>query len=771
MGAEQTIHDLSPGSRAGLPDMGGMEEPAPNASEKQKSLDFGSLLRVARRNVLLIAAITMGTSALAAAVSLGPPGYEGSFQVLVEPITSQGRSSDPSAISRDRAPEGDTIDYSTLLQVLQSPQVLSKIAKDIQTRYRDVSAESLQQDLANQVLTVQRPRNVMTEKSKVIEVVYQGSDPERVQFILERLKEGYLRYSLEDRKTRIGGGVQFIEDQLPSLQQRVNTLEAEMQALKQRYRITDPEAEGTSLSNLLQETRSARLQAQRELAEQQTLYLTLQRQIGLTPSEAMAAASLSENPTYKELLLQLKKVETQIAIKEARFREESPVIKALRDQQRELTQLLESEAQRNLGQASLAANPQVRAFQDPTRLDLIKQFVTAANNGQVLQVRTQAIAQAESFLDQRQQQFPLIVRQYNDLKQRLDIATRTLNQFLTQRETLRIEAAQKEVPWELLYPPSLVRDANGVPVPIPTKATRTLAMGFLGGLVIGLASAMWREKRKDVFFCTEDIAGGVPLTMLGVLPYKEGASRVMNAPNTLIDPFAKAINSLYTNIRFFASNPPIRSLVIGSPTSGDGKTTAALNLAVAAATMGQRVLLVDANMRSPQMHHLTNVSNVVGLSELLRDKLSPAEAIQRSPLEKNLSVLPAGQALAEASRLIASADMQDLAQELATRFDLVIYDTPNLVEFADANFLTACTDGMVMIVGVGRTKCSAISQVISDFRRFHLTVLGMIVNHTGKKVTTAYNPDSPYAQGYEETPAILENLRILKPGVSPSTKP
>jgi succinoglycan biosynthesis transport protein ExoP len=769
MRAEESIQDLSLNSRnrsLGFND--GLEDDLGDAPSNQKGLNLGSLLRVARRNALLIAAITLATTGAAALTTLGPPSYKGSFSILVEPINSQARSTDPSAISRDRQNQEDRVDYPTLLQVLRSPELLSKIAGEIQSRYPDVTAGSLQRDLLRNNLVVQRPGTNLLDTAKIIEVTYEGTDPQRVQYILQKLADGFLKFSLEYRKTRIGGGVQFIEDQLPSLQQRVNGLEAEIQALKQRYRIVDPTAEGTTLSNQLQETRAARAAAQRDLAEQQTLYSMLQRQIGLTPEEALAASSLSENPRYQALLTQLKTVEAQIAVKKARFNEESPVILALRDQQKNLERLLNEEAQKNLGETSnVPASSKVLAFQNPTRIELIRQYITAGNTVRQLQVRNQAVSQTEAFLDQRLRQFPAISRQYNDLQQQLEIATRTLNQFLTQRETLRIEAAQKEVPWEVISPPTIARDERGNPQPQPIKSARNVGLGAIAGLVLGFAAALLRDKRKDIFFDDEDIKGALKLPFLGSVPFREGANPVMNPLAGNSDTFSKAFNSLYTNIRFLGSESSVRSLVISSACSGDGKTTVALNLALAAASMGQKVLLVDGNLRAPHLHNLLGLSNSTGLSEIFLGKVSLNEALQRSSLDKNLSILAAGQPSVDSIRALGTSRMQSLSQQMQSEFDLIVYDTPDLSEFSDAKFLAAQADGILMTVGIGRTKRASLTQVMSELNRFHLPVLGLVSNQCAKSVQDSYAQAQRDQQNQEQT-TILENLGILRPGLPTS---
>jgi len=707
------------------------------------------LLAILWRNAFLIGGITAVAGGLGCWSYLKTPRvYEGNFTILVEPITSQGRATDPTAISRAQVTQDNSsIDYPTLLEVLQSPELLSKIAAQIQTRYPEVSSSTLARDLNNQNFTVIRKGTNLLDSTRTIDVTYRGTDPQAVQFILDKLAEGYLRFSLEDRKTRIGGGVEFIEDQLPALQQRVNNLESQIQAIRQRYRFNDPNLENQEVANQLREVQEKRLDAETLLREQTTLYGNLQNQLRLTPEQGLAASALSQNPRYQDLLAQLKRVESQIAVSLARFNEESPIVQRLREQERNLNRLILKETNQILGQSSpgVPGSSQVVSFQDALRVSLIGQLVTSSNQAKALQARISQIVAKENELNRRLTELPALTRQYNTLQQQLDIATKTLNQFLLQRETLRVEAAQKEVPWEIISKPKLATNIlTGAPIARRSKkALQMVIAGFGAGLMLGVLAALLRERVRNVFVTANDLQDAVSLPFLGVIP--SASNRVSGYSNgkgiRVADPFIGAFSSLYANLRFLNPSSSIRSLAIGSVEPGDGKTTVALNLAQMAASMGQRVLLVDANFYAPQIHTLLDLSNQRGLTDILRQKVDLEDVLQRSSLDGNLSVLVAGPVQPDATKLFASNEMRSLAGQIQEMFDLVIYDTPALDGLTDVNFLTAQTDGMVMVVGVNKTKRSKFNQILEGLKKYRLPVAGIVANHTVRG--QAYYPISP----------------------------
>ena len=665
--------------------------------------------------------------------------YQGDFTFLVEPITSQARATDPTAISRAQVAEGNNaIDYPTLLQVLQSPELLSRIAAQIQTRYPNVTATTLARDLKNQDFTVARIGTNMLDNTRTILVTYRGEDPQEVQFVLEKLAEGYLRFSLDDRKTRIGGGVEFIEDQLPSLQQRVNNLESQLQTIRQKYRFTDPQIENQEVVNQLKEVQQQRLETETELRQQATLFTSLQSQLRFNPEQGLAASALSQNERFQDLLTQRQKIQSQIAVSLARFTEGSPTVQRLREQEQNLERLIAQESQSILAQSSpgVAKNSGVAVFQDPLRVSMIGQLVTAGNQARALQAKVKKIIETEEVLNRRLTELPVIVRQYNALQQQLDIATKTLNQFLLQRETLRVEAAQKELPWEVIAKPKLATSPlTGKPISSRgKKATQSFMMGVGGGLALGLVAAFLLEKLKNVFVTAEDLQDAVQQPFLGIVPKASfGAEAANNNGKTvkLANPFLDAFSSVYTNLWFLNQGLPLNSLAVTSVEAGDGKTIVALNLAQTAAAMGQRVLLVDANFTNPQIHHLLDVSNQVGLVDVLQRKQDLDKVLQKSPLDSNLSVLTAGSAHAGATKLYASRDMQQLAYHLRGMFDLIIYDTPALEGLTDLNFLGAQTDGFLMVVGVKKTKRSKFKAALANLKTYRLPIIGVIANQGG----------------------------------------
>jgi len=722
-----------------------LETTADEVDSPKGGLPIIPMLRMAQRRWPIILICAGGMIAAAWFVTKrAAPTYEGGFRLLVEPVTSEARIAEPTTLSRNEGgvPREDIfrLDYETQIEILQSSRVLDGVYESVKQEFPTFGYGQLVSGL-----TIER-----SDQTRLLNVTYMGGDPNVVQKVLEETAEQYLRYSLDDRRTQITEGVRFIEDQLPDLQTRVDTLQEEIQQLQQQYDLLDPAAQGGDIYARQNELSAQQLETQQNLQELRTLYANLQRQLQLTPDEAIAVSALSQDPNYQQVLGSISEVETQLAVERTRWGEAAPPIQRLRDQQASLYDLLAERSNQILdGLAPVRPNIQVSTFQDGLRLGLVEQLVNTANQIQSLEARSATLTQNRSLLDQQAEQFPGIIRRYNELQRQLAIATRTLDQLLNQRETLRVAAAQSEVPWEVVAAPSIQYDAAGNPVPVSDDLLRNLLAGAVVGLGLGMALSFLLERHQDVFYGLADIKDVVSAPLLGLLPVYSGGDPSMQVqaianPSASNDElsesaydFQGAFDDLYTALKFSNQTNPVRALVIGSPDKGDGKTTTALHLAQTAAASGQKVLLVDADLRTPELHQKLRLSNNTGLTNILQQNLHPDDVIQAVPNVDNLDVLTAGTIRPGVTRLLASPQMRSLMGKLHTAYNLVIYDSSNLGSAVDANFLAAQTDGILLVVSVQQTSRSKTAESVAKLQEYGLPIVGMVANRVSQKETQA----------------------------------
>ena len=717
---------------------------------EEEKIDLRKLLAVARRRVLIIGAVAIAVSSgIITKILAKTPIYESQLQLLVEPVSGEKQFDQlTTSLAQGMNSSANGLDYESQIQVLSSPQVMLPIIEKIQTQYPEIDYGTIQ----NKLLVSQ------LQQTKILEIRYQDSDPDKVQFVLEQVGRGYINYSKQEQQTTTRQGIDFVDEQLPKLQKRVGTLQEELQEFRQKYNITDPETQAQLLTNRFSAIQQKQQETQTLLGETQKFYTNLQNQLNLSPQEAINAAALSEAPRYQKLLNQLSELETKIANESARFTPDSPIIETLEEQRQNLEPLLNKEAAVVApGEVVPSSNYQESlASPNSIRLDLTQKLIDAVNRIEVLEVRSSELAQLESQVKGQLKQLAVISRNYTDLQRQLMVATESLNRFLAEKETLEIESAQKTLPWQMIRPPQLPEN------PIFPNVPRGIILGTFAGLLAGAGAGLLAEKLDRVFHSAEELKDSSGLPLLGTIPFRkelkkgytktftssvEGAEISPYQHRYVASPFTEAFRSLQANLHFLNPDQSLRSIVISSTVPAEGKSTITTFLAQAAAAMGQKVLLVDADLRRPQVHVRMDLPNVWGLSNVISSDIDYQDVIQRSPTEENLFVLTAGEIPPDPTRLLYSKKMQSLVEQFQENFDLVIFDTPPLLGLSDARLLAAHTDGMVMVVGIGQTDRSLLRQVLDGLRTSNAKVLGLVANGVqGYVAGSSYYLNQYYSQ-------------------------
>lgn len=729
-------------------------------SEYQKEkLDLRQIVAIARRRAIVVAGVAIAvTAGVVTRVLKEVPKYEGRFHLLIGSAGADDKVERlTKSLNQSAGGQVESVDYATQIQVLWSTQVMAPIVAKIQAKYPEINY-----DLLRAKLTISR-----LEQTKILEIRYQDTDPQKIKFVLDQVADGFVNYSRLEQQKPVGQGLDFVKEQTRKLEGRVDDLQRKLQAFRQDNNIIDPQTQGQLLTNRINGILQQRQETQTQLGETEKLYAQLKNQLGelgVAPEQALTASALSEAPRYQQLLNKLAEIENKIAVESARFTENSPTIKALRDQQQNLVPLLSQEAATVVGKTAAGIPKDAESLSSPSsmRLSLTQKLVETTNQRQVLAVRQSAIALAEKALNQQLNNLAGVARQYTDLQRELTVANESLNRFLAVRETLQIEEAQKTRPWQKITNPQQPK------APISPNVPQGILLGTVAGLLAGAAAGFLAEKMDRVFHSPDELKEGTGLPILGTIPFTKKLKQrttgraIAQAPDSEnpdfqlggyygynASPFLEAFRSLYTNIQFISPDEPVRSLVISSSVPTDGKSTVSTYLAQAAAAMGQRVLLVDADLRRPQIHVRTDLPNVWGLSNVISSEINFNDVIQQSPTEENLFVLTAGQIPPDPTRLLSSKKMRSLVERFQDAFDLVIFDTPPLLGLADAKILAAHTDGIAMVVGLGRTDRSVLNEVLYGLRTSRARVLGLVANGVKGYTTSSYDH---YLSYYSKAP-------------------
>jgi capsular exopolysaccharide synthesis family protein len=202
-------------------------------------------------------------------------------------------------------------------------------------------------------------------------------------------------------------------------------------------------------------------------------------------------------------------------------------------------------------------------------------------------------------------------------------------------------------------------------------------------------------------------------------------------------PIAEEYRILRTNIEFSALDKVMKVIAVTSSDAGEGKSTTSANLAVAFAQAGKQVLLIDANLRKPALHHIFAVSNHEGLTNVLFGQSDAADVIKLTDTD-NLSVLPSGPRPPNPAELLSSKRLEELLGQIREKFDAVIIDTPSIKNMVDAQLVASQSDGVVLVVHSGKAKKEMVRKAKANLEHVKARIVGVVLNRMRPKTQPLY---------------------------------
>ena len=705
------------------------------AADNNDEIDLRELWRALRRRKNLVGVTAAGVLALSglntAYQRIFRPVYQGSFALLItDPLNNEsGNRAAAAALDggmfEELARNTTSNDIPTLIELLQSPLLLSPIAQ----RY-DLNANALAKRI--KITTGGEKRK---EAEGILKVSVTGRDPLEDKQLLDDLSSTYLQAALQQRQQRLSDGLNFLNKQAPALEAKTEEIQSEVSDFRQRHSLLEPTTEGGALKQReaaiaaqvldLEAGRNRLLRVRQEIVNGTLTARGFQEAIGGLGNGTTAGGNvqgLTISDVDQSLLQQLLKVETELAEARAKYNPDSSMVRGLEARLNQLQPLLRKN-QLEAVDAALNLNA--------GRLETAKAQKTSLNN---------------QFLKQ-----PALIKQYEALQTRLKIAQENLTGLVTARENFQLEIAQRSVPWRVIDPPEIN------PNPIKPSIPRNLALGAVLGLVAGAAAGLLRDRMDHVFHHAGEVKMDLGLPLLGHIPHvdlfkgvredKEDKRFLLqeldsNYPSEVNQNtkqkakyqrffYQEAFRNLFTSIRFLNSDQPLRSIAITSSLPAEGKSLVNVLLAKTLSEMGQKVLLIDADLRKPQLHTRLGLNNLRGLTNVLTDDSNSwRSALQPVEGYENWSVITAGRRPPDPTRLLSSNRLHQLVEDLENsgEFDLILFDTPPVLGLADAALVAEHCDGLVLMVSLDRVDRSLPKEAVARILSSGAPLLGVVTN-------------------------------------------
>ena len=626
-------------------------------------------------------------------------------------------TSAPGAVTAPLAGEPEAKSKGDYLEriVLGYRKLMNPSTKNMEILGRDAVLKSFLE-----ALTIEPIRN-----SRLIKLHVENTSPELAARIANSTVQAYIAMGLERKMEASSYAKTFLEDQIKQIKVKLEESERKLNRYAQDKQILTLDEKTSVVNQTYTEYASALSKAEQERIKVEALY----NEIKKNPDNV---AIVGENKTVQSYKEQKAKLEIEYQQNLRIYKPEFPKMQQIK------AQIAEVEAQIKKEIGSIAASVQALYQSAQQQESLIRDKLG--------QTRKQVLSTQDSSID------------LNLLKREVDTNRQLYDGLLQRIKQLGVSGGV------VTNNISVVDPAESSLFPYKPNIARNLLIGLAAGLFIGLCIVFVLEFIDDSIKFPDEVERILGLPLMGIIPRvnrKRGENKSV-ALDVHSDPrstLAEAYRSVRTALQFSTPEGAPKRLVVTSTTRNEGKSTTALALAINFAQMGQRVLLIDGDMRNPSVHKLLEIPNEYGLSNLLSSDSRGEKMIMKTAVP-NLSVLTAGPVPPNPVDLLMGPKLLLLLNVAATLgIEYVIVDAPPLLGIADSIVLGNQLQNILFVVQASRTRKSHIKNALRRLRLAGLMPRGVVLTQT---LRGSLPQDYESYYGYGPT----DDAPALKPGLA-----
>ncbi len=570
---------------------------------------------------------------------------------------------------------------------------------------------------------VSRPPNTY-----LLMITYQSPDAELSAAVANSVAQTYLQHTYEIRYNSSASLSTYMEKQLEELKAKMERSSAAMVGWERQLNVINPDEKTSILASRLLQLNADYTNAQGDRVKKQAAYESVK-------NGSMEAAQVSaQGESLRRLSERLSDAEEKYADVSARFGINHPDNRRLAAQITEIKQNIQNTRDKISQRAGIEYNEAVN--RESMMRKAVEQVKSESDR---LNARSFEYQSAKREADADKSLYEELIRKIKEA---------TINTSF-QNSAVRIA--------------DLARPANR-PVFPNTPLNMLIAVGC--SLLISMAWCVVGDVLDNTVRDPEQITRDMHTVVLGSLPsVRNWRTRISGAvdENALapthsfsaphLSVFKEAVRTLHSSILLADFDRKLRSILVTSASSSEGKSTAASHLALAHAEQGKRTLLIDGDLRRPNLHKRFNVSGSQGLSAVLEGSVPWKDALINVEGYPQFDLLPAGHATRGASELIGKSIAQ-LMEEFENEYDLVVLDGPPAIGFAEPMQMASAVDGVVVIMRAGETKQKSLAALLGTLKRLRVNVLGVVLNQVHRDVVDNYYYSEQYGKygkyGYTE---------------------
>lgn len=691
-----------------------METPKPSGAPDTKLhfLDYWRIIRI--RKTVILAVFLLVVLTTTAVTFILPETYSSTVRIEVGKDTTDIA---PLLYGSQSQNSFDPYFIQTEFEKIKSRLVLDDVITELSLQEefsKRYSAEhklrvsEVYQMLVKQI-DVRQSRN-----TSLIEIRVFDENRQKAADIANKIAEVYLRVRLKTKSTAATKAIKVLQEQAAEQDGKVTNAQARVDTLRREMGGISDMGDGYSSSTLEPETvrllERERIASAANAARYETLYKALKDK---TPEElAQAIPTAIPDSELTQLLRDMNTAESSYARVVQEYGPEHSSVRQLASVMTTVRKQIQARVQGILEGASAQVAAQMAS-------------VIMLSN------QVQAAKERDAFQTEK-------YRPYFMAKKDLETQQRI-------RETIMLRILQESV--DAALPKTTVvtvtDPAEPSVRPVRPNIPLNIALGVVVGLLMGFGLAFFIEYLDTSVKTIDDVEKALGAPVLGVIPQNVGAL-MDEGPDS---PHAEAYRVLRTNVLFSRKDPTLNSLTVVSGGAGEGKSTTIFNLATVFAQNGQRVLVVDSDLRRPSLHKLLNVSNSLGLTNYLLRQNSLEEVIQTTKVP-SLHFLPSGKLPSSSLGILNSPQMKEFIKAVKERYDFVFFDSPPIMGVSDASILASEVDMTLLVIQYRKYPQAMTIRAKQMVEKVGGLMLGVVLNNINISQDSYYYYYSGYYYDY-----------------------
>jgi polysaccharide biosynthesis transport protein len=680
-------------------------QPATSATASETTQQLNGIVRTLQRRMRPMIAIFLGFIALVLVFSLlVPKSYTTDIKLIAGNASSMPSSADSSANSQLPVLNALLVasgvqSAETYVELFQETPVAQQVSRQLGLRMSP-----------NQLLSHVNVKPVTN--TSIVDVAVTWSNPKTAALIANTFGQIIVDRQRQLVSSQAQQAIDFLKTQLPSAEKTMHDAQMKLADFQASHHITDINAQTQSyistlatLDGNIGKTRADQQQAKAQLA-------STQGALAHTSPTITGGTTVSTNPVLQQLQTQLSQIDVQLQTAEKQYTDQHPTVIALKQQEAQLRNEIAKQQSTVVSNTNTVPNP---LYQQLLQQQAAYQSQIAADEAQ-LGALTKQRQQMDPTLQKLPAQAAILADLQRNSQSAQDVYT-ALQQKYNNANIAR-DTALSDV--------TVTQPASASTAKVSPNLTLNLMLGIVLGITLAIVGAFVIDYLDGSIKDEREVEEELALPMLSQIPLvrmRNGVAALPWVRTLTVESFLQLVTSIK-----YASDSKLETLVVTSPSQGDGKSTISLNVALAMAELEPRVLLIDGDLRRASIHSKLHMKNERGLSDVLVGRARLPEVTQKTKYP-GLDILTSGTPTPNPIKLLESPRMDDLLREAVEHYRCVIIDTAALSVNLDAAVVSRKVDGTVVVLSSGQTD---LREAKTALRRLYQVgvknVLGFVLN-------------------------------------------